>query len=203
MVRPAASRGRSPRNSASASGVETGGRLVQNDNFGARKERSRKTKTPRLTGGQGPPGFSDNGIEGGGQRSHKAGEPDGAEDIPELVVDGVRLRQREVGADRIEEHWRVLHHQRDVRVQVFRADRANVAAIDGDVPGLGFEQAQHQLGNGGFAGAAGTDDGNALSGRDGQGEIVNDPAAGVRSQSSHGGNRSARQGAGKGTPAWR
>jgi hypothetical protein len=81
-----------------------------------------------------------------------------------LGLGGVQAGVQQVGADGVVEQVGFLRDHADLRAERFQGDIAQVVPVDQNAPGGWVVQARDQVGQGGFAGAAGPDQGHQLPG---------------------------------------
>ena len=99
------------------------------------------------------------------------------ERLLQLVVGGVRLREPQVGADRVVEEVRVLRHEPDRGVQRFEREVAHVVPVDAHRALDGFVDARHEHRDRGLARARRSDERDGVAGFDDQREVAQDPLA--------------------------
>ena len=112
--------------------------------------------------------LADHRLVAVGQRHDEVVRVGGAGGGDEFGLGGVGAAEAQVVLDRAVEQVGVLRDHGDHAADRVGIERAQILAADADGAGLRIVQAQQQAHDGGFAGAAGADDADALAGGDGE-----------------------------------
>ncbi len=99
------------------------------------------------------------------------------------LVAGIGPAVEDVVADRAVQQRGVLRHQADLAAQRILRDVGDVLPVDEDAAALDVVEAQQQVDQRRLAGARAADQPDLLAGRDGQRQILDDPALAGRSGS--------------------
>ena len=161
--------------------IDRGQRLVQHQDRRVAQQRAGDGDALALAAGQARAALADHRLVAVRQRLDEVVRIGGAGGGDEVGLAGIGAAEAQVLLDRAVEQIGVLRHHRDQPAHRFRIERAQVLAADADRAALRIVQPQQQADDGGFAGAAGADDADALAGGDVEGEapMRRAPAAGI------------------------
>lgn len=152
-------------------GVESGGRLVEQQDLGIVGEGAEKSDALGLAAG-----------EGGGVALGVAGESDGFEQQVDLFgakgFAALGGTVGDVGGDGSGEEVGALHHHADAAAQLLGRQGLGVLAVEANGSAGGLIEAVEQAQEGAFAGAAGSDDGEGFAAGDGEADVAEKESAG-------------------------
>lgn len=160
-------------------GVDGRGGVVEEKQPGVGEDRAGERDALPLAAGEGQAVLADLGVVAEGQIGDETVRLGGAGGLLDLVLGGVRVSVRDIGADRVGEEEAVFRYEADGGPQRVLGELADVVAADQDGALRHVVEAGQQQGDGGLPAAGGTDDGDGLTGLDGQREPVEDRPLGV------------------------
>ena len=151
--------------------VESGGRLVEQQDRRVLQEGARDRDALPLAARQLDAAVADHGRKTFGQRFHEvAARCDGR--AQHFIIGGVRPAVADVFQDRAMEQRDVLRHHRNRGAQALLRHPGNVLAVDADAPALHVIEALQQREQGRLAAARRSDEADALPGLEREGEIL-------------------------------
>ena len=161
--------------------IDRGQRLVQHQDGRIAEQRAGDGDALALAARQACPAFADHRLVAVGQRLDEVVRVGGAGGGGEVRLAGVGAAEAEVVLDGAVEQVGVLRHHGDHLPHGARVERAQVMPADPHRAALRVVQAEQQANDGGLAGAAGSDDADAFSGGNAEGQAVmrGAPAAGI------------------------
>ncbi len=160
-------------------GIDGGERLVQHQDGGVAQQGPGDGNALALPAGEAGAAFADHGLIAVGQGRDEFVGVGGAGNGGEFGLGGIRAAETEIFLHGAVEQVGVLRNHRDRAADCVGLQSAQVAVADADGAGLRVVEAEQQADDGGFAGAAGADDADALAGGDGEGERAVGGAAGA------------------------
>jgi hypothetical protein len=155
-------------------GVERAGGFVQDQNRRVLQNGAGDGEALALAAGKRDAFFADDGVEALGFLHDEivgVGVFGGGDDF---VVRRAEPAQLDVPADGVVEQNVFLRDDGDLVPQVARGNLAQIHAADFDRAACGVVKTQEQVGERGFAGAAGADERDELAGLDGEVDVVQD-----------------------------
>ena len=147
-------------------GIDRGQRFVQHQDRGIAQQGAGDGDALPLAAGQARAALADHGLVAVGQRGDEAVGVGGARGGDQLGFRGVRAAETQVVLDGAVEQVGVLRDDRNHLAQRVGIERAQVAPADADRAPLRVVQPQQQAHDRGFPRSAGSDDADALAGRD-------------------------------------
>src|SRR5213596_2282380 len=151
--------------------VETGHRLVQNQDRGVANERARDGDALPLPAGEGRAPLADDAVVPVFQLTDELVGVGGLGRRDDLVRARFGAAVRNIFPDGRAEQQRLLEHEPDLAPQRLAAIMADVDPVDEDRPFLGLVQTQDQADDGGLAGARCPDQGQPLPRRYLEGDL--------------------------------
>ena len=145
-------------------GIEMGGGLVENDNVRRLEEQTGDSKALLLAAGEAVAALADHGFELVGETLYEIQDLRVAKSGADLVVGGVGPGIEQVGADGVVEEMGILGDDADTLVDRVELQVADIDAADADGAALRVVEARDEVGDGGFAGAGGSDQRDQLAG---------------------------------------
>ena len=114
-------------------------------------------------------------MNSSGQRFDEVQHIDVARGLSHGIFGDGFVAEADIFGDGAGKEKRVLQNYGEVAAQRGEIEFAEIDAIEADGSGGDVVEAHHQAGQGGFAGAGVTDDGDGLAGLDGEGDVFQDP----------------------------
>lgn len=158
--------------------VESRGGFVEDEDGGVAQEGAGEGETLALSAGERGAALADDGLITVGERHDEVVGEGGAGGSFDLGFGGFRATEEKVGANGVDEEDGVLGNERDLAAKVGEAQVAQVVAVDSDAAGIHFVEPRDEVGEGGFAGAAGADEGADGAGREVDGDVAQGGLAG-------------------------
>ena len=156
-------------------GVDAGGGLIEDEDARVVSKGAGEVDELLLAGGERVTALEDGLVELAGQGVNEIEDIDVACCAAQVgVCDGV-VAEADIFRDGAGEEKRILQNDGEVPAEFGEVVLAQVNAIDEDLSGGDVVEAHHEAGEGGFAGAGVADDGDGLSGLDGEGDVFEDP----------------------------
>ncbi len=159
-------------------GVDAGGRLVENEDLGIGKNGSRDGEELTLTVTDIAARFGQHGLIALGHTIDEAVCVRHCGCLVKLVIGGVGLTIADIGFDRVRKENGVLQNDRDIVSERILCDILDILAVEKDLAGVDLVETGEQIDDGRFTRARLADDGDLLSGLDLEIEILQNGLAG-------------------------
>jgi hypothetical protein len=155
-------------------GVQCAGGFIQDQQTRVLEDGAGDGDALFFTAGEFEAAFADAGVVAVGQAEDEIVDLGQAGGVFDLVLGGAGAAVGDVVADGVIEQHGVLRDDADCVPQAGLGVIADISAVDHYAPGGDVVEAEEQAGDGGFAGAGGSNDGDFMAGGDVEGDAFED-----------------------------
>ena len=155
--------------------VDAGSGFVEDEESRIVRQGAGETDELALADGERGAALADGGVDALGERADKIAQPDFVDSAFDRGAIDPGRAEADVGLERAGEKEGILQDDAELLAQILNVDRANVDAVEKDLPALNIVKAQQQRDQSGLAGAGMADDGEGLAWLDAERNIAENP----------------------------
>ena len=155
-------------------GIDRSGGVVEDEDAGVHEQDAGNGDALFLSAGEGDAALTDAGVVALGAVEDEFVRLSGCGSADDLLICGTGGAEGDIFADGIGEEGGLLEDDADLGAEGVEGGAADVAAIDADETGGGVVKAGQEADDGGLAGAGGAEQGDDLTGLDGEVDIGED-----------------------------